>query len=254
MKVVLLQMDVCKNDAEENRRRAAQAMAKEPGADLYVLPEMFDTGFCPRTGEGALRPHEETLQWMLHLAARRNCALTGSLAVEEEGHYYNRMYFVEPQGTVTGYNKRHLFTYGGEQRYYVAGKERVTVEFRGFRILLQVCYDLRFPVFSRNRGDYDLAVYVASWPASRSEVWKVLLRARAIENQCYVLGVNRVGSDEAGSYSGDSQVVDAYGRVVAGAEPGKAMQVVAELSMDELQKFRRKFPVLEDGDPFSISF
>lgn len=254
MKVVLLQMDVCKNDAEENRRRAAQAMAEEPGADLYVLPEMFDTGFCPRPGEGALRPHEETLHWMLHLAARHNCALTGSLAVEEEGHYYNRMYFVEPHGTVTGYNKRHLFTYGGEQLHYVAGKERVTVEFRGFRILLQVCYDLRFPVFSRNRGDYDLAVYVASWPASRSEVWKVLLRARAIENQCYVLGVNRVGSDEAGSYSGDSQVVDAYGRVVAGAEPGKVAQVAAELSLDELQKFRRKFPVLEDGDPFSTPF
>ena len=145
-----------------------------------------------------------------------------------------------------------MFGYGGEDKVYVPGCERVVVSFRGWRLLLQVCYDLRFPVFARNRGDYDAMLYVANWPASRIEVWDVLLRARALENQCYVLAANRVGSDSAASYSGHSRAVDAYGRIMAGCEEGREGFLSAVFDMEKLVAFRRKFPVLSDGDDFRM--
>ena len=172
MKVIILQTDICWADPEENLKRADKMMDACLGADLYVLPEMFSTGFCTRP-EGVAEPAGHgSLEWMKRKAAAGNCAVAGSIATEDGGKYYNRFYFVCPDGTVTWYDKKHLFTYGGEHKRYTPGNERVIVAFRGVRFLLQVCYDLRFPVWSRNRKDYDAILYVASWPAPRVDAWK----------------------------------------------------------------------------------
>ena len=212
MKVILLQTDICWADPAANVAYMDKLIsAHAQGTDLFVLPEMFSTGFCTSPEGIAESSDSATLRWMKQKAAERNCAIAGSVSVEENGKFYNRFYFVHPDGNVQWYNKKHLFTYGGEDKHYTAGQERVVVNFRGVRFLLEVCYDLRFPVWSRNRGDYDAAIYVASWPSPRVEAWKALLRARAIENQCYVLGVNRVGKDPYCEYSGGTAGIDPYG-------------------------------------------
>ena len=248
MKVIILQTDICWADPEENLKRADKMMDACPGADLYVLPEMFSTGFCTRP-EGVAEPAGDgSLEWMKRKAAAGNCAVAGSIATEDGGKYYNRFYFVCPDGTVTWYDKKHLFTYGGEHKRYTPGNERVIVAFRGVRFLLQVCYDLRFPVWSRNRKDYDAILYVASWPAPRVDAWKALLRARAIENQCYVVAVNRVGKDPECDYCGGSAVIDPYGRKLAAREHVTAEFGGAEIDMEQLEAYRKKFPVLDDAD------
>lgn len=252
MKVVILQRDIAWADPAENVRQATAAIDRQPGADLYVLPEMFSTGFATRPEGVAEKADSETLHWMVRQAAARDAAVAGSLAVEDGGRHYNRLYFVHPDGRVETYDKRHLFTYSGEDRHYTRGTRRTIVPFRGVRFLLQVCYDLRFPVWSRNRGDYDVALYVASWPASRIAAWSALLRARAIENQCYVVGVNRVGRDPVAEYSGASVVIDPYGHTLAACEDYRTGEAEAVLDMERLASFRRKFPVLEDGDAFSL--
>ncbi len=250
MRITVLQRDICWGDPQTNILRADEAIRALPYADVFVLPEMFDTGFMYNVQ--GIMSNVQVLDWMKCVAAERNCAMAGSVAVEDNGKCYNRLYFVRPDGRVEKYDKRHLFTYGGEDKCYAAGEERVVIEFRGVRILLQVCYDLRFPVWSRNRGDYDVAVYVASWPESRMSVWNALLVARAIENQCYVVGVNRVGSDPQCKYCGGSQIVDAYGRVVARCEDDEECAATAEIDLEALERFRRKFPVLADGDEFVL--
>lgn len=251
MKTIIFQTDICWADPEANRMHVGGMMDACPGADLYVLPEMFSTGFCTQP-EGVAETGCETLEWMKRRAAEHDCAVAGSVATEEDGKYYNRFYFVTPDGQTRWYDKKHLFTYGGEHRHYTAGTERVVVSFRGVRFLLQVCYDLRFPVWSRNRKDYDAILYVASWPTPRVEAWKALLRARAIENQCYVIAVNRVGKDPYCGYSGGSAVIDPYGHTLAACEDGKEMCAVAEIDMAGLEAFRKKFPVLDDADGFSL--
>ena len=180
-------------------------------------------------------------------------AIAGSIATEEEGVFYNRFYFVTPEGDYAQYDKHHLFTYGGEHKRYQAGQERVVVEYMGVRILLAICYDLRFPVWSRNRKDYDMAIYVASWPTPRVEAWKALLHARAIENQCYVVGVNRVGKDPYCQYSGHSAIIDPYGKTLAECNEDKECLLTAQIDMEVLKAFREKFPVLEDADDFVLT-
>lgn len=248
MKISIIQQDIAWADVTENIRRADAAVDSRPGADLYVLPEMFSTGFCTDPVGIAEGPGLRSLEWMKAKAAKTDAAIAGSVAVNEEGRYYNRFYFVSPDGNVEWYDKKHLFTYGGEHERFTAGSERVVVEFRGVRILLEVCYDLRFPIWSRNRGDYDMILYVASWPTVRINAWKSLLVARAIENQCYVVGVNRVGSDPSNEYSGGSMVIDPYGRIIASCEDGVESVETAEVDMDALEAFRKKFPVLNDSD------
>ena len=248
MKISIIQNDIVWADVVENIRRADAAVDSSPGSDLYVLPEMFSTGFCT-IPDGIAEANEGlTLEWMQAKASETDAAIAGSVAVKENGKYYNRFCFVKPDGSVQSYDKKHLFTYGGEHERFTAGSERVVVEFRGVRILLEICYDLRFPIWSRNRGDYDMILYVASWPTVRVAAWKSLLVARAIENQCYVAGVNRVGSDPSNEYSGGSMVIDPYGRVVASCEDGTESVASAEVDMDSLKAFREKFPVLNDSD------
>ena len=248
MKVTILQRNIEWANPSLNVQRAEKAIDRNAGADLYVLPEMFSTGFCTQPEGIAESCDSDTLKWMKRKAAEIDAAIAGSVAVEQEGKYYNRFYFVKPDGNVTYYDKKHLFTYGGEHLRFTAGEERVVVEWRGARILLEVCYDLRFPIWARNRGDYDMILYVASWPTPRVAAWSSLLVARAIENQCYVAGVNRVGTDPACEYCGGSVIIDPYGRTIASCADNTECEATAEVDMVALEAFREKFPVLKDAD------
>ncbi len=248
MKITILQRDIVWATPGVNIQRADEAIDRNAGADLYVLPEMFSTGFCTEPKGIAETMDSDTLHWMQSKAATIDAAIAGSVAVTDGSSYYNRFYFVKPDGSVAYYDKKHLFTYGGEHLRFTSGNERVVVEWRGVRILLEVCYDLRFPIWSRNKGDYDMILYVASWPTPRIVAWNALLLARAIENQCYVAGVNRVGRDVACEYCGCSAVIDPYGSVIAECERGKECESTAIIDMERLQSFRKKFPVLADAD------
>ncbi|MBQ9286748.1 MAG: amidohydrolase [Bacteroidaceae bacterium] len=254
MKIVLIQSDIVWADPKANVARTEAALQALPAdVDLIVLPEMFSTGFATQPEGVAEVEPGSTLQWMLRTARRHNFAVAGSVAIEDVGAegmpcFRNRFYFVKPDGSVEHYDKHHLFTYGGEHLRYSAGNERVVVEWRGVRFLLMVCYDLRFPCWSRNREDYDCALYVASWPTPRKAAWTALLHARAIENQCYVVGVNRVGTDPYCHYSGGSVAIDPYGRDIVACADGQEGSAIAEIDMTALAAFRDKFPVLKDRD------
>lgn len=235
-----------------NQEAAERAIVAAPKSDLYVLPEMWSTGFATEPKDVA-ETDGASLCFMKQMANRMDAAIAGSIATEEDGKFYNRFYFVKPgEDCPAYYDKHHLFTYSGEHLRYTAGKERVVVEWRGVRFLLQVCYDLRFPIFARNAAEgpdaYDVALYVASWPTSRRAPWDVLLRARAIENQCYVCGVDRVGNDPACKYNGGTAIIDAYGRTVAACPDGEVSVITTEIDMSALNAFRKKFPVLGDRD------
>ena len=249
VKIALLQSDILWADIESNHNNAEKSiLSVKERVDLFVLPEMWSTGFAVEP-KGIAEEHDESLLWMKRIATKTDAAVAGSVAVRQDGHYYNRFYFVKPDGEVTYYDKRHLFTYGGEAEHYTAGTERVVVEWRGVRFLLQTCYDLRFPCFSRNRAPYyDCILYVASWPSSRRRVWDVLLQARALENQCYVVGVNRVGADAACNYDGGSVIISPYGKVVAQVHDGQPGIISGSIDIEALQTFRKKFPMLEDMD------
>lgn len=251
MKVTLMQTDIAWADPEANRKRLSVKFADLPETDLVVLPEMFSTGFMPDPS-GKAEKDGRTLEWMRSKASEYGFSIAGSVSVEEAGRLYNRFYFVEPGGKVSCYDKRHLFSVSGEDRLYIAGKDRVIIEYSGLRILPQVCYDLRFPESGRNflhpsgEADFDLAIYVASWPSRRIEAWDALLKARAIENQAYVVGVNRVGYDPECEYSGGSVVLDPMGRTVASCASGRPDSVTAEIDPLFLGIFRESFPALRD--------
>lgn len=247
LKTAIIQNVIRTKQLEWTLQFAADLLNQQPGADLYVLPETFATGFM---AEGSIEHGPRILKWMQQQASRLDAAIAGSVAVMDELQQpRNRLFFVRPDGSYEYYDKHHLFGYAGETDVYVAGNQRVVVEWRGVRFLLQVCYDLRFPVFSRNRGDYDAIIYVANWPQSRREVWQTLLKARALENQCFVVGANTSGDDRGiCEYLGDSAIIDAYGHILAQCSPGRAESVAATLDMEMLQRFRKKFPVLNDAD------
>lgn len=241
-------MDIAWGNCQGNVRRADAMIDNAPEADLYILPEMFSTGFAADPEGMAESENGKTVEWMRRKAVAKDAAIAGSLAIRSGGRYFNRLYFVKPDGEVTTYDKRHLFSYAGENLHYTRGEERVIVEWRSVRIMLQVCYDLRFPVFSRNHGDYDMIIYVASWPTSRIKVWDTLLHARALENQCYVAGVNRVGRDPNCAYCGNSLIISPYGEDLAVCGSGEESAKMAEIEMEMLLSFRKKFPVIYDAD------
>ena len=212
-RIAIVQRNIVWQDIDANLC-AIESLLEGVVADVVVLSEMFQTGFV--TEPESIADDGRTLQWLLRVAKMDNFAIVGSVVVKEGECYYNRMYFVKPTGEVEYYDKHHLFSVGGEDRHFTAGDRRVVVEWRGVRYLLEICYDLRFPVWSRGRGDYDAIIYSALWPKPRRAVWRTLLQARAIENQAYVVGVNRVGSEPELEYVGDSMVVDHMGRIVVG--------------------------------------
>ena len=253
MKVSLYQQDIVWDNPQANRLHIEQMMAQSETSDMFVMPEMFSTGFATQPEGIAEQEPSETLPWMQETAIQNGVALAGSVAIQSDDKFYNRFYFVKPDGSEVHYDKHHLFTYGGEDKQFTAGQERVVVEYGGIRFLLQVCYDLRFPVFSRNKGDYDVAIYVASWPVTRVKAWSQLLRARAIENQCYVIGVNRTGTDPVCQYNGGSAAISPYGETIAECEWGTEMTCCADIDMDVLYNFRKKFPVLNDADGFQLT-
>ena len=252
MKVSILQHDIAWGNPTENRQHLEQLIESAPEADLYVLPEMWSTGFATEP-EGLAERDDATLQWMKQMALRYDTALAGSVAVEENGKFYNRLYCVKPDGVVEYYDKHHLFSYGGEDKHYACGNKRVVVEWRGVRFLLTVCYDLRFPVWMRYCGDYDAMLCVANWPTVRIDSWNILLRARAIENQCFVVGVNRVGKDPNCEYCGCSAIINPYGQIIVECERHKECSAEAVLDMQMLQAYRTKFPALNEKDKFEIT-
>ena len=252
MKVTLLQTDIAWADPQENIRRVEAMIAHtDEDTSLYVLPEMWATGFAiSPEGIAEEEASSEALAWMRQTALDRDCAISGSLAVHlTDGTFRNRHYFVTPTGT-SFYDKHHLFTHGHEDRCYTAGSQAVVVEWQGWKWLLLTCYDLRFPVFSRygRAGLYDGIILVANWPEQRQPAWEVLTRARAMENQCYVLAVNRAGSDPVTTYVGGSMVIDPIGRIVAEAEAGRPSIVTAQPDIEKLRSMRQRFRVLSDRD------
>lgn len=255
MRITLLQLRAAWRDAAESIRRAEGLMAAQPAADLYVLPEMWATGFDAAPTAAALDDNRAALAWMQATAAARGAALCGSLAVREEGALYNRFVLCLPSGEVLHYDKRHLFLPGREAQNYTPGAQRRVLSLGAWRVLPQVCYDLRFPVFSRCRGDYDLALYVAAWPASRAAAWHTLLRARAIENQCYVCGVNRAGSDpHMGTYAGGSLLISPAGETLCALSPTGDEEVGgATIDLAAVAQARQQFPALRSGDDFTLT-
>lgn len=228
---------------------SVETMLEGVNTDVVVLSEMFQTGFA--TNPTNVADNGKTLEWMLQMAKRLDAAIVGSCAVKVGDEFRNRMYFVKPTGEVEYYDKWHLFSVGDETKYYSPGHERKVVEWRGVRYLLAICYDLRFPVWSRQRGDYDAIIYVAAWPTPRRQVWRTLLQARAIENQAYVVGVNRIGDEPTLNYSGDSMVVDYYGRTVVDCGADECVANV-ELDVRGVNAFRDKFNVGVDADDFTM--
>ena len=260
LNVTLIQCELAWEQPADNRRQIGAMIdqlgantdtGKDAGTDLIVLPEMFTTGFSMNALANAEEPGGATQQWLLDVARDKNCAITGSIAVHDNGGVYNRMLFATPGG-VEHYDKRHLFRMAGEHRRYQSGSERVIVSWRDWRINLQVCYDLRFPVFSRNRDDYDLMLYVANWPAVRRLHWRQLLIARAIENQACVVGVNRIGEDATGlDYSGDSLAIAGDGELLLDMENEKGAARVI-LDGTALHNYRAGFPCQADADDFRL--
>ncbi|CNI26730.1 putative hydrolase [Yersinia aldovae] len=252
LKLTLLQQPLVWLDAQANLRHFDMLLEPIQQRDVIVLPEMFTTGFAMNAAENAL-PETEVIDWLRHWAARTDALIGGSVALNTPDGAVNRFLLVQPDGTIHHYDKRHLFRMAGEHHHYLAGKERKVIEWRGWRILPQVCYDLRFPLWSRNQQDYDLALYVANWPAARTKHWQTLLAARAIENQAYVAGCNRVGDDNNGHhYQGDSVILDAQGEILAQTEPGQAARLDAELSLKALLSYREAFPAWRDSDKFLL--
>lgn len=254
IRVALIQSELVWQDSVANHLQLEQQIRQHQDVQLFVLPEMFNSGFSMDSAGIAETMEGLTVQWMQRQARLSGAALCGSVAIAEHGKIFNRFLFVTPDAKVQFYDKRHLFRMGGEPEQYQAGTERVVVSYLGFRFCLQVCYDLRFPVFARNQQDYDVLIYVANWPEPRRQVWRTLLQARAIENQAYVLGCNRIGSDGNGlNYSGDSLVVDYLGQIQTELVVGQRGVLVAELNLIALQQFKQKFPAYLDADAFVLT-
>lgn len=257
MKIALVQTDIKWCNPQVNIAQVEKLLSTAEAADLYVLPEMWSTGFVIEAQDVAKSEEEcDALKWMVATTAARNCAISGSLVILEDGKFYNRHYFVTPNGIAARYDKRHLFRLGGETKRFTSGKSRIIVEWQGVKFLLQTCYDIRFPIFSRNRlsevgYDYDVAIYVASFPAARQTAWHTLSAARAIENEAFVVAVNRTGNDPYCHYSGGSVVWDSFGQVVGECDQDESV-VVVQIDTDELNARRKRFPTLRDGDLYDI--
>ncbi|WP_345830817.1 amidohydrolase [Erwinia sp. HDF1-3R] len=252
LNLTVLQQPLVWMDGEANLRFFDTLLADLKGRDLIVLPEMFTTGFAMEAAKSSL-PEARVTDWLHEKAKATGALVGGSAAIQTAKGAVNRFLLVEPGGKVHRYDKRHLFRMADEHHHYLAGDRREIIEWRGWRILPQVCYDLRFPVFSRSRNDYDLALYVANWPEARAAHWQALLLARAIENQAYIAGCNRVGSDgNHHHYSGDSRIISPQGEILAAGEPHQPAVLNAELSMETLSDYRERFPAWRDADTFTL--
>ncbi|WP_310379626.1 nitrilase family protein [Flavobacterium sp.] len=249
MKIALIQSSLFWENPIANRNNFEEKInAITEKVDLIVLPEMFTTGFTMNPNPVAETMQGETILWLQSLAKAKNCAITGSLVIEENNNFYNRLVFVFPNGEIKQYDKKHLFTLAGEDKVYTSGNQKLIVDYLDWKICPLVCYDLRFPVFSRNIEDYDMLIYVANWPKPRVNAWDILLKARSVENMCYTIGVNRIGIDTNNlEYTGHSQVVDYLGN--SNVEPQEIEGVfITELDKNRMLETRKKLGFLVDRD------
>ncbi len=251
LKITLVQPEIIWENIKANLDKYSEIISEVDLTDLIVLPEMFTTGFSMSPGKLKESMDGATVQWMKKLAREKDASVVGSLIIEENGKIYNRAVWVFPNGKTEYYDKHHLYTMGKEHLHYSPGTKKLVVEYKGWRFCLLICYDLRFPVWSRNTENYDVLIYMANWPSPRHHVWKNLLVSRAVENQSYCIGVNRTGTDGEGLfYLGDSALISPKG---FGDFFGEFPQLqTIEISYSELHKFRQNFPLLDDRDNFEI--
>lgn len=250
MKVTIFQTNIYWAKPDENVQNVQCLLDENQGSDLYVLPEMWATGFATTPHDIAEKEDSVALHWMHQTAADHSCAVSGSLLVQtSDGKFYNRHYFVTPQQTVF-YDKHHLFTYGHENRYITPGNDHVIATWQDRRFLLLTCYDLRFPLWARygRVGEYDAIIVAANWPESRQQAWRILTRARAVENQCYLIGSNRVGDDKFCHYCGESLVCDSKGNTLVEGVAEQETAITAYLNFEELDTIRQRYKILEDKD------
>lgn len=256
IRISIVQTDIVWENKQENLRLLHEKLQSLRGTtEVVVLPEMFSTGFSMQSEALAEANSGETITTLKQWASQFQLAICGSYIATDNGQFYNRAFFLAPEGEDFYYDKRHLFRMGRESDYFTAGNKRLVISYRGWNICLLVCYDLRFPVWSRNvNNEYDLLIYVANWPASRRLVWDTLLRARALENQCYVCGVNRTGTDGYHlEYDGGSKVYSAFGQEIVSLPDGQEGTATATLMRNSLNQFRERFPVWKDADEFHLS-
>ena len=254
LRISLVQTDITWEEIDRNLERLnSLILFNISDSDLIVLPEFFTTGFTLNPCEYAEKMDDKTIKWMRSIVAEKQSAIMGTTIIKEENNVYNRMIFINKDGNLSYFDKRHLYRIGGEGRFLSPGKTRLIATIREWRIFPLICYDLRFPVWSRYKGDYDILIYAANWPDTKIDIWKTLLKARAIENQAYVIGVNRIGTDgQNENYSGNSSVYGPQGQIVAEFESDKERIETFTLSMKELRDFRKSFPVHLDADDFKI--
>ncbi|MBL4724865.1 MAG: amidohydrolase [Lutibacter sp.] len=254
LKTVVIQTNLVWRNADQNRIQLLEKINTiNENVDLIVLPEMFTTGFSMHPEEIAESMNGDTVNWMLKLASEKDAAIAGSIIISENNKYYNRFLFVHPSGEINYYDKRHLFTLAGEQEIYTPGKEKLIVNYKGWKICPLVCYDLRFPVWARNVEEYDVLIYVANWPKRRITAWDVLLKARAIENMCYTIGVNRVGVDPNNfEYCGHSAVFDSLGEELTEIKSNQEDIAIITLNKEHIANVRNKLSFLSDKDSFEI--
>lgn len=254
LNIALIQADLVWQNAEQNRIQFSKKIHQiQEKVDVIVLPEMFTTGFSMQPQELSESMKGETVKWMQKIASDKNAAIAGSIIISEDNKYYNRFLFVHPSGEINQYNKRHLFSLAGEHKTYSSGEEKLIVNYKGWKICPLICYDLRFPVWSRNLEDYDVLLYVANWPKSRISAWDALLKARSIENMCYTVGVNRVGVDANNfEYSGHSAAFDGLGKKLTHMKTNQEDKAIITLTKKHLNEVRNKLNFLNDKDSFEI--
>ena len=256
LKITLIQSNLHWENCEMNLEQFSKKTSLiSEQTDLIVLPEMFTTGFSMQPERLAESMTGKTVNWMKEQAQLKQCVITGSFICEENGNYYNRLVWMKPDGNYSAYDKRHLFSMANEDKHYAAGSKKIIEEIKGWKICPLICYDLRFPIWSRNQktNPYDVLIYVANWPERRAYPWKTLLLARAIENQSYVVGVNRVGNDGNEIYhSGDSTIINFKGEIISKTPVHEEFTETISVSYSELEEFRKQFPVLNDADDFEI--
>jgi len=251
--ISLIQSNLFWGNVDKNLAHFANLISQIKKPDIILLPEMFNTAFFPSAYHLAENMNGKTVNWMKKIAKQKNCAICGSLMIKEEGKKYNRLIWVAKNGGISTYDKRHLFSLIKENEIFSKGKDRLVIESDGWKICPLICYDLRFPVFSRNNINYDILIYLANWPVKRIDAWNTLLKARAIENQCYTIGVNRVGVDGDGiSFNGHSKVLDALGNELLSSTENKEVVLQIEISIDDLNRIRRKMNFLKDKDDFIL--
>ena len=253
LNITLIQTSLFWENVEKNLCHFDKLISKISDTDIILLPEMFNTAFCPNSNQLAETMEGKTVSWMKEVVKNKNSAIAGTLMVKEGGKIFNRLVWISKNGTIQTYDKYHLFSLIKEERYITKGEKRLIIQEQCWKICPLICYDLRFPVFSRNDVDYDLLIYLANWPVKRIDAWDTLLKARSIENQCYVIGLNRVGKDGNGiPFNGHSKVFDAFGKELLSATDNKEKILQIEISLDDLKLKRRQMNFLQDRDDFIL--